>query len=156
MLYVGIRLGGSTSAWCAKRASGESYSEGVVPADEDGLAKQVLVLGTDVTACVDDGRGGVGRRPAAGGGLADRDCRCSQGQSDRAVGAQDRQGRRVGAPSWRRLHPAEAYDDTAPSWMSVALPKAAVDGAFETLAPELSVCAPSGSVSKVAQPASLR
>lgn len=32
-------------------------------------------------------------------------------------------------------NPAEAYDDTAPSWMSVALPTAAVDGAFEPSPP---------------------
>src|SRR4029077_15996579 len=36
--------------------------EGVVPADEDGLAKLVLVLGTDVTACVEMMSGAVWAR----------------------------------------------------------------------------------------------
>ena len=98
MLYVGIDWAYRRAAWCAKNANGEIHSEGVVPADEDGLAKLVLTLGTDVTACVEMMSGAVwvrDRLRAAGWHVGD--CRRSQGQGGRAVGMQDRQGRRAGA-----------------------------------------------------------
>src|SRR3954449_10798997 len=52
-LYVGIDWAYRRAAWCALSASGEIVEEGVVAADEDGLARLVLKLGTDVNACVE-------------------------------------------------------------------------------------------------------
>src|SRR3954447_26712556 len=51
--YLGIDWAYRRAAWCAKNAGGDVLDEGVVPADEDGLAKLVLRLGTDVRACVE-------------------------------------------------------------------------------------------------------
>src|SRR5215212_9923233 len=51
MQYVGIDWAYRRAAWCAKSESGEIRDEGVVPADEDGLAKLVLALGPGVVAC---------------------------------------------------------------------------------------------------------
>jgi transposase len=59
MQYVGIDWAYRRAAWCAKTRTGEIRNEGVVPADEDGLAKLVLALGTDVTACVEMMSGAV-------------------------------------------------------------------------------------------------
>jgi transposase len=59
MQYVGIDWAYRRAAWCAKAGSGEICAEGVVPADVDGLAKLVLALGTDVTACVEMMSGAV-------------------------------------------------------------------------------------------------
>ena len=59
MLYVGIDWAYRRAAWCAKTRSGEIRSEGMVPADEDGLAKLVLALGVHVTACVEMMSGAV-------------------------------------------------------------------------------------------------
>ena len=39
--------------WCARAPSGEIAGEGQVPADRDGLARLVLELGDDVTACLE-------------------------------------------------------------------------------------------------------
>src|SRR4051812_37341754 len=52
-LYVGIDWAYRRAAWCALSAGGEIVEEGVVAADEDGLARLVLKLGTDVNACVE-------------------------------------------------------------------------------------------------------
>jgi transposase len=59
MQYVGIDWAYRRAAWCAKTGSGEICAEGVVPADVDGLAKLVLAVGTDVTACVEMMSGAV-------------------------------------------------------------------------------------------------
>lgn len=53
MEYVWIDWAYRRAAWCAKSRSGEIHGEGVAPADEDGLAKLVLQLGSEVTACVE-------------------------------------------------------------------------------------------------------
>jgi hypothetical protein len=53
MLFVGIDWAYRRAAWCAKAGSGEIVAESVIPADEDGLARLVLGLGTEVTACLD-------------------------------------------------------------------------------------------------------
>ena len=58
-MYVGIDRAYRRAAWCAKKANGEIHFEGIVPADEDGLAKLVLALGTDVTECVEMMSGAV-------------------------------------------------------------------------------------------------
>jgi transposase len=59
MQYVGIDWAYRRAAWCAKSRGGEVRAEGVVPADEDGLAKLVLGLGAEVTACVEMMSGAV-------------------------------------------------------------------------------------------------
>jgi hypothetical protein len=59
MQYVGIDWAYRRAAWCAKSGSGEIIAEGVTPADEDGLAKLVLGLGSEVTACVEMMSGAV-------------------------------------------------------------------------------------------------
>ena len=51
--YVGIDWAYRRAAWCAMAAGGVISQEGAVPADEDGLAKLVLALGTEVKACVE-------------------------------------------------------------------------------------------------------
>jgi transposase len=53
VLYVGIDWAYRRAAWCALSASGELVDEGAVAADEGGLARLVLKLGTDVNACVE-------------------------------------------------------------------------------------------------------
>src|SRR5213075_2168780 len=58
-LYVGIDWAYRRAAWCAKSAGGAISAEGFTPADEDGLARLVLQLGTDVTACVEMMSGAV-------------------------------------------------------------------------------------------------
>jgi transposase len=52
-LYVGIDWAYRRAAWCALSVGGEIAGEGAVAADEDGLARLVLGLGTDVQACVE-------------------------------------------------------------------------------------------------------
>src|SRR5215211_5059161 len=47
------------AAWCALREGGPIIEGGLVPADEDGLAKLVLRLGPDVRACVEMMSGAV-------------------------------------------------------------------------------------------------
>jgi transposase len=51
--YVGIDWAYRRAAWCALSEGGAISQEGAVPADEDGLAKLVLALGTEVNACVE-------------------------------------------------------------------------------------------------------
>jgi transposase len=57
--YVGIDWAYRRAAWCAMREGGERAEEGLVAADEDGLAKLVLRLGPDVHACVEMMSGAV-------------------------------------------------------------------------------------------------
>ncbi len=53
MNYVGIDWAYGRAAWCAVSEGGAIRSEGLIPADEDGLAKLVLRLGIEVKACVE-------------------------------------------------------------------------------------------------------
>jgi len=59
MRYVGIDWAYRRAAWCALGEGGATVGEGVVAADEDGLARLVLGLGTDVRACVEMMSGAV-------------------------------------------------------------------------------------------------
>ena len=59
MNYVGIDWAYGRAAWCAKTESGEIKGEGLIPADEDGLARLVLELGTEVKGCVEMMSGAV-------------------------------------------------------------------------------------------------
>jgi transposase len=51
--WVGIDWAYRRVAWCALGVGGEIVEEGVVAADEDGLARLVLCVGTEVRACVE-------------------------------------------------------------------------------------------------------
>ena len=59
MNYVGIDWSYGRAAFCAMSETGAIASEGLVPADEDGLAKLVLSLGTEVKGCVEMMSGAV-------------------------------------------------------------------------------------------------
>ena len=59
MNYVGIDWAYGRAAFCAMNDSGTIQAEGLVPADEDGLAGLVLDLGTDIQACVEMMSGAV-------------------------------------------------------------------------------------------------
>ena len=59
MQYVGIDWAYRRAAWCALGEGGATVGEGVMAADEDGLARLVLRLGTDVRACVEMMSGAV-------------------------------------------------------------------------------------------------
>ncbi|HEY9379415.1 MAG TPA: transposase, partial [Jiangellaceae bacterium] len=59
MQYVGIDWAYRRASWCALSESGATVDEGVVAADEDGLARLVLRLGVDVRACVEMMSGAV-------------------------------------------------------------------------------------------------
>jgi transposase len=59
MNYVGIDWAYRRAAFCARAESGAIQSEGLIPADEDGLARLVLELGTEVRACVETMSGAV-------------------------------------------------------------------------------------------------
>ena len=50
---VGIDWAYGRAAWCAVSEGGQIVAEGLIPADEDGLARLVLRLGTEVKACVE-------------------------------------------------------------------------------------------------------
>ena len=115
----------------------------------------MLVLGTDVTASwMMGGAVWVGDRLRAAG------CRIeiADARKVKAIAPLARKTDKVDAWVLRAgvaYNPAEAYNDTAPSWMSVASPNAAVDGASEPRPRAVRV--PAARVSfKVAQPASLR
>jgi transposase len=58
VLYLGLDWGTRRAAWCALSAAGE-LSEGMIAADEDGLARLVLRLGPDVRGCVEMMSGAV-------------------------------------------------------------------------------------------------
>ncbi len=64
--YVGIDWAYRRAAWCAMSAGGEISAEGFTPADEDGLARLVLQLGSDVKACVEMMSGAVWVRDRLG------------------------------------------------------------------------------------------
>jgi transposase len=53
MNYVGIDWAYGRAAWCAVGEGGAIEAEGLIPADEDGLARLVLRLGTEIRACVE-------------------------------------------------------------------------------------------------------
>ncbi len=59
MNYVGIDWAYGRAAWCAMGEAGEIEAEGLIPADEDGLARLVLRLGTEVKGCVEMMSGAV-------------------------------------------------------------------------------------------------
>src|SRR5436305_9915292 len=59
MQYVGLDWAYRQASWCALGEGGAITGEGVVPADEDGLARLVLTLGTEVSACVEMMSGAV-------------------------------------------------------------------------------------------------
>jgi hypothetical protein len=59
MNYVGIDWAYRRAAWCALNGGGQIEGEGMIPADEDGLAHLVLELGTEVRACVETMSGAV-------------------------------------------------------------------------------------------------
>ncbi len=59
MNYVGIDWAYGRAAWCAMGETGEIKGEGLIPASEDGLAKLVLELGTEVKGCVEMMSGAV-------------------------------------------------------------------------------------------------
>jgi transposase len=53
MNYVGIDWAYGRAAYCALNEGGRIEAEGQIPADEDGLARLVLRLGSEVKACVE-------------------------------------------------------------------------------------------------------
>jgi transposase len=53
MQYLGIDWSYRRAAWCALGQGGGIVGEGAVPADEDGLARLVLLLGVEVKAVVE-------------------------------------------------------------------------------------------------------
>jgi transposase len=59
MNYVGIDWAYGRAAYCAMGDGGEIRSEGLISADEDGLAKLVLKLGTEARAAVEMMSGAV-------------------------------------------------------------------------------------------------
>jgi hypothetical protein len=68
--YLGLDWAYRRAAWCAVGDGGAVSGEGVVAADEDGLARLVLAVGVEgAGVCGDDERRGLGPRPLGGGGL---------------------------------------------------------------------------------------
>jgi Transposase/Na+-translocating membrane potential-generating system (MpsC) len=59
MNYVGIDWAYRRAAWCAVNEAGAINGEGMIPADEGGLAGLVLELGTEVKGCVEAMSGAV-------------------------------------------------------------------------------------------------
>ena len=59
MNYVGIDWAYGRAAFCAMGDGGEIKSEGLIPANEDGLARLVLQVGTEVSGCVEMMSGAV-------------------------------------------------------------------------------------------------
>jgi transposase len=59
MNYVGIDWAYGRAAWCSMSEGGRIEGEGLIPADEDGLAKLALSQGTEVKACVEMMSGAV-------------------------------------------------------------------------------------------------
>src|SRR6266545_34399 len=59
MNYVGIDWAYGRAAFCAMREGGEIAAEGLIPADEDGLARLVLKLGAEASGCVEMMSGAV-------------------------------------------------------------------------------------------------
>jgi transposase len=101
MQYLGIDWAYRRAAWCAKNAGGDVLDEGVVPADEDGLAKLVVRLGTEVRARVE----------MMSGAIWVRDCRPPAGGSRLPMRARSR--------GWRRWR-ARPTRSTRGCWPSCA------------------------------------
>jgi transposase len=59
MNYVGIDWAYGRAAFCAMGEGGETTAEGLIPANEDGLAKLVLRLGSEASGCVEMMSGAV-------------------------------------------------------------------------------------------------
>jgi transposase len=59
MNYVGIDWAYGRAAFCAMGEGGEITTEGLIPANEDGLARLVLRIGTEVSGCVEMMSGAV-------------------------------------------------------------------------------------------------
>ena len=59
MNYVGIDWAYGRAAWCAMGEGGQIAGEGMIPADESGLARLVLELGTEAEGCVEMMSGAV-------------------------------------------------------------------------------------------------
>jgi transposase len=59
MNYVGIDWAYGRAAWCAMNEGGAIAGEGMIPAEESGLARLVLELGTEVSGCVEMMSGAV-------------------------------------------------------------------------------------------------
>jgi transposase len=59
MNYVGIDWAYGRAAFCAMGDGGEISAEGLIPANEDGLARLVLKLGTEASGCVEMMSGAV-------------------------------------------------------------------------------------------------
>jgi transposase len=59
MNYVGIDWAYGRAAFCAMSEGGEIAAEGLIPANEDGLARLVLKLGADASGCVEMMSGAV-------------------------------------------------------------------------------------------------
>jgi transposase len=59
MNYVGIDWAYGRAAWCAMTDAGTIAGEGLIPANEDGLARLVLERGTEVKAAVEMMSGAV-------------------------------------------------------------------------------------------------
>src|SRR5918994_1850981 len=59
MNYVGIDWAYGRAAFCAMGEGGEITAEGLIPANEDGLAKLVLKLGSEASGCVEMMSGAV-------------------------------------------------------------------------------------------------
>jgi transposase len=59
MNYVGIDWAYGRAAWCAMSEGGTIAGEGLIPADENGLARLVLEQGAGVKACVEMMSGAV-------------------------------------------------------------------------------------------------
>ncbi len=59
MNYVGIDWAYGRAAFCAMGETGEIKAEGLIPANEDGLARLVLKLGSEASGCVEMMSGAV-------------------------------------------------------------------------------------------------
>ena len=59
MNYVGIDWSYGRATFCAMGEGGEIAAEGLIPANEDGLARLVLRLGTEASGCVEMMSGAV-------------------------------------------------------------------------------------------------
>jgi transposase len=59
MNYVGIDWAYGRAAWCAMSEGGAIAAEGLIAANEDGLARLVLELGSEVSGCVEMMSGAV-------------------------------------------------------------------------------------------------
>ena len=57
--YLGLDWAYRRAAWCAVGEGGAVSGEGVVAADEDGVARLVLAVGVEVRACVEMMSGAV-------------------------------------------------------------------------------------------------